>query len=1009
MGRPVRAKTAPGTPLRQPLTESVNNGNSTSSSPSPSTDDDLHDSLKGQSPPSFARPMTRNLLPRKHTFDSFSAGTSSPLKRSDTIFSLDQASLASPVAKRRSIHGAYASADFKIFDESPTEKSQFGPTIDRFAAEKLEVSTLDGSPLDGTPSVPERSSSLRLSTLQQRHLERPSFIKSRPGAPEVAFEFTAPGFSASQIRSRNLLDNPVPASRRETPFSSHGQLASASMHAFNPYHRPQILSISQAIQHPHPLSRTMIASSQSSTDLDSPTHPPLRSTARPLRIDFSKSLPIGATRPAAVSTLGSQTDSQTGADSQSSYMTPQSYKFAKPLPAAFMSTGLISKKNRDIASPEHDSTLPRTSMPDTPCKRPTGSFPDAPADVPEFIPAGRGAEVRHSFGTPSTPYNPNTKNYTPQTFGKGVSIFGSNYLQNRLNRSESFTSIDALEAGASPPSLDPSQSFPEHELPPTPTKPTLPVPAKEERPFYNIFGQRSPEHQPEVVSGFTTWPIRSNTSPLDQAKSYNRRRPITPGALQIVSDSAPLSLPPFSVQSHIQDKRFTQSAGPIAPSTPTGSRGLFPAIRGRRSSITPITSFTTELDDCLAERFRKVELIGTGQFSQVYRVSEISPSSDNASGSRNFFSDQSQTSSFRTTSCSQSMEKVFAVKKSRKPYNGQRDRALKLQEVTLLRRLSHSDHVVNFVDSWEKHNHLYIQTEYCEEGSLDLFLAGVGRKARLDDFRTWKVLLELSLVRIQSFNPFKLHRLIYLQGIAHVHDAGIIHLDLKPANVLITFEGVLKIADFGMATSWPAAPGIEGEGDREYIGPEILQGKYDKPADIFALGMIMVEIAGNVELPDNGPSWQKLRAGDLSDVPSLTWSSESGLVRDASGIPISDDSSAWSHSGLGGSQLNSASMVNLSEPDYLNMKEMPTNNLARGGEAPSPPAFIASADDEGSLTNIVRWMISPNPGHRPRAATLLECKGLRWTEKRRRAGATVFEGNWGPADHIVEDVDMLDA
>ena len=72
-----------------------------------------------------------------------------------------------------------------------------------------------------------------------------------------------------------------------------------------------------------------------------------------------------------------------------------------------------------------------------------------------------------------------------------------------------------------------------------------------------------------------------------------------------------------------------------------------------------------------------------------------------------------------------------------------------------------------------------------------------------------------------------------------------------------------------MAARWPARAGIEGEGDREYIGPEILMGKYDKPADIFALGLIMLETAGNVELPDNGVSWQKLRNGDMSDVSQL--------------------------------------------------------------------------------------------------------------------------------------------
>ncbi|KAK3060839.1 mitosis inhibitor protein kinase swe1, partial [Teratosphaeriaceae sp. CCFEE 6253] len=89
-----------------------------------------------------------------------------------------------------------------------------------------------------------------------------------------------------------------------------------------------------------------------------------------------------------------------------------------------------------------------------------------------------------------------------------------------------------------------------------------------------------------------------------------------------------------------------------------------------------------------------------------------------------------------------------------------------------------------------------------------------------------------------------------------------------------------------MASEWPAPAHLDGEGDREYIGPEVLEGRFDKPADIFALGMIMLEIAGNIVLPDNGTSWQRLRAGDLSDLPSLTWTSDSDLLRDESGDPV---------------------------------------------------------------------------------------------------------------------------
>jgi len=62
-----------------------------------------------------------------------------------------------------------------------------------------------------------------------------------------------------------------------------------------------------------------------------------------------------------------------------------------------------------------------------------------------------------------------------------------------------------------------------------------------------------------------------------------------------------------------------------------------------------------------------------------------------------------------------------------------------------------------------------------------------------------------------------------------------------------------------------------------------------------------------------------------------------------------------------------------------------------------------------ALDNIVRWMISPNPADRPIANQLLQTVGVQWAESRRRAGATVFEGNWGPADEILaEDAEMID-
>ena len=219
----------------------------------------------------------------------------------------------------------------------------------------------------------------------------------------------------------------------------------------------------------------------------------------------------------------------------------------------------------------------------------------------------------------------------------------------------------------------------------------------------------------------------------------------------------------------------------------------------------------------------------------------------------------------------------------------------------------------------------------------------------------------------------------------------------------------MKIADFGMASSWPAQPGIEGEGDREYIGPEVLKGQYDKPADIFALGLIILEIAGNVQLPDNGVSWQRLRNGDISDVPSLTFSSEtSSLVREPSRSsagadyhPLDDFYSSDSSSDFG-------DLAVYHQPSSQPKRSLHTR-YQREGELAEPPNFMTDATDQDALDNVVRWLISPDPAIRPVADQVLEVKGVRWATKRARAGATVYEGVWGPADEVLaDDAEMID-
>jgi mitosis inhibitor protein kinase SWE1 len=193
---------------------------------------------------------------------------------------------------------------------------------------------------------------------------------------------------------------------------------------------------------------------------------------------------------------------------------------------------------------------------------------------------------------------------------------------------------------------------------------------------------------------------------------------------------------PSSLSISNQDGNARVSRTPATPSN-SQSRQLFSSFASRRLSTTPRNGLgPSDVDESLVSRFDKSEVIGKGEFSQVYRVVK-------SSAPASFMMTLSTTP--RTPS-SPSSDRVYAVKKLRVPYHGVNDRKTKLREVTVLQSLCHSSKVVQFIDSWEHHGHLYIQTEFCSEGSLDGFLKAVGQAGRLDDFRIWKILLETAQV-----------------------------------------------------------------------------------------------------------------------------------------------------------------------------------------------------------------------------------------------------------------------
>ncbi len=100
------------------------------------------------------------------------------------------------------------------------------------------------------------------------------------------------------------------------------------------------------------------------------------------------------------------------------------------------------------------------------------------------------------------------------------------------------------------------------------------------------------------------------------------------------------------------------------------------------------------------------------------------------------------------------------------------------------------------------------------------------------------------------------------EALAHAHGKGLIHRDVKPKNIMLNRDGVVKLADMGLAraiTDKEAAEAEQGKafGTPYYISPEQIRGelKIGPPADIYSLGATLYHmVTGNVPFDGKNPS-----------------------------------------------------------------------------------------------------------------------------------------------------------
>ncbi|KAL8746970.1 MAG: hypothetical protein Q9190_001090 [Brigantiaea leucoxantha] len=153
-------------------------------------------------------------------------------------------------------------------------------------------------------------------------------------------------------------------------------------------------------------------------------------------------------------------------------------------------------------------------------------------------------------------------------------------------------------------------------------------------------------------------------------------------------------------------------------------------------------------------------------------------------------------------------------------------------EIDLLKNLDHPN-IVKYRGFVKSADSLNIILEYCENGSLHSISKNFGK------FPENLVGLYMSQV---------LHGLLYL------HEQGVIHRDIKGANILTTKQGLVKLADFGVATRTTTLHESSVVGTPYWMAPEVIElSGATTASDIWSLGCTVIELL------DGKPPYHKLQ------------------------------------------------------------------------------------------------------------------------------------------------------